>query len=513
MSSNEDSRFMAIISKLYTTDDKFVYGLKSTKTFCRSDCTQNQITRKSSIEIFDDALKAMENSYKPCDHCKPQVNNNAINETVIDNTVMAVNASIGLDFNFDESNNSRLRHHRSASSIVAPTQQQSLDGWTPRRASISNGHIPLATSAITKAMNQQQQQQQQQQQLGTHHTRKRRERGDSDHLRLVDEACHHIAAAAAAAAVAANSNNEDDDNNDREFDGNNSKLQRKKRRGGILGFKELASKAGLSPWHFHRVFRSVTGLTPKAYGEACWNAVTLDPSLPSAIAAMNMNERHNGYRNDERESKSKSSSVSPLTQSIESLPTAGSTTTTTSYFQDTVSTAPSSTSSNSPIMNQSMSYPTSFNTFTLNMDNIQDNMPQGNHDNNLSMPMFESTSPLPPHHHPHLLPTTTSNAGMWYDQPSNLTLNDMMVMPSLTNNDNNATNIGCYDYEPMPSSIDPMNSLTAMPTYTDSPDSWFNDGLISADRGMISNSGNHLFNLNNKEWQNPEVENIKMEIC
>jgi len=32
---------------------------------------------------------------------------------------------------------------------------------------------------------------------------------------------------------------------------------------------ELANAAGLSPWHFHRVFKSVTGLTPKHYADAC----------------------------------------------------------------------------------------------------------------------------------------------------------------------------------------------------------------------------------------------------
>jgi AraC family transcriptional regulator of adaptative response/methylated-DNA-[protein]-cysteine methyltransferase len=31
---------------------------------------------------------------------------------------------------------------------------------------------------------------------------------------------------------------------------------------------ELAAPSGMSPWHFHRVFKAATGLTPKAYAEA-----------------------------------------------------------------------------------------------------------------------------------------------------------------------------------------------------------------------------------------------------
>lgn len=37
---------------------------------------------------------------------------------------------------------------------------------------------------------------------------------------------------------------------------------------GAPDLKSLASTAGISPWHFHRVFKAVTGLTPKAYAAA-----------------------------------------------------------------------------------------------------------------------------------------------------------------------------------------------------------------------------------------------------
>lgn len=36
----------------------------------------------------------------------------------------------------------------------------------------------------------------------------------------------------------------------------------------VIDLETLANKAGLSPYHFHRVFKAVTGLTPKAYSAA-----------------------------------------------------------------------------------------------------------------------------------------------------------------------------------------------------------------------------------------------------
>jgi AraC family transcriptional regulator of adaptative response/methylated-DNA-[protein]-cysteine methyltransferase len=44
---------------------------------------------------------------------------------------------------------------------------------------------------------------------------------------------------------------------------------------------DLAKAVGLSPYHFHRVFKAVTGLTPKAYA-AAYRAKTLRETLPAA---------------------------------------------------------------------------------------------------------------------------------------------------------------------------------------------------------------------------------------
>lgn len=63
---------------------------------------------------------------------------------------------------------------------------------------------------------------------------------------------------------------------------------------------DLAAELGLSPFHFHRVFKAETGLTPKAYGVA-WRARKLreelgspDASITSAIygAGFNSNSRY-----------------------------------------------------------------------------------------------------------------------------------------------------------------------------------------------------------------------------
>lgn len=221
-------------------------------------------------------------------------------------------------------------YHRRAPSMITPSvshKNGSADFWDskPRRASIANGYIHAVAAAVNDyndmeghksppskicPLNQAQSSPAQFFSISNPNTsfprarhisrpsrhsdssikRKndRQSRGEGEHARLVNEACMHIAAAAAAAAAQAATEEgtalESSTGRRRSPSMARSsstdparhsfKPQRKKRRGGILGFKELAAKAGLSPWHFHRVFRSVTGLTPKAYGDACWNTVT-----------------------------------------------------------------------------------------------------------------------------------------------------------------------------------------------------------------------------------------------
>ncbi|KAA8914577.1 hypothetical protein TRICI_002865 [Trichomonascus ciferrii] len=251
------------------------YSVTGSGVYCRPEC--ELLAGQNDVSMYESTGAAEAQELKPCNECKPELEVRVGNQ-VIDSTVSTVNASIGLNL---------PRHQRSCSTLGGSSQQQpsavEAAGWRPRRASIASGHIPAATKALTDL----------QAEKNSHRSASRRDshhRGGSDHARLVVEACRNIAAAAVASAYTSRDSDDSSDSSPSPRAGGVSsssrrnstggKFQRKKRRGGILGFKELANKAGLSPWHFHRVFRSVTGLTPKAYGEACWQAVTTNGVSP-----------------------------------------------------------------------------------------------------------------------------------------------------------------------------------------------------------------------------------------
>uniref|UniRef100_A0A060SZ62 ARAD1C05962p n=1 Tax=Blastobotrys adeninivorans TaxID=409370 RepID=A0A060SZ62_BLAAD len=261
----------------------------SSSVYCRPDCSKVPADG-AQVQVFEGSASAEAQGLKPCPSCRPNIDP-IVASQLVDSTVSTVNASIGLDLSSgaastmaaptttvssSSSSSSSAsssttsgpgihRHHRSTSSFV-PSELRfadELNDHRRRRASVGSGSMATLDPPAANR-------------------RRSDHKADGDHARLVDEACRHIAAAAAAAVAAVSSSDEEGGSNNsnnssgpgRRRNSVSKPIKRKKRRGGVLGFKELASKAGLSPWHFHRVFRSVTGLTPKAYGEACWNALT-----------------------------------------------------------------------------------------------------------------------------------------------------------------------------------------------------------------------------------------------
>ena len=69
--------------------------------------------------------------------------------------------------------------------------------------------------------------------------------------------------------------------------------------------KSLAAQVGLSPYHFHRIFRSVTGLTPKAYADAhraerMRGRLAGSPSVTQAIYDAGFNSNGRFYATSDR---------------------------------------------------------------------------------------------------------------------------------------------------------------------------------------------------------------------
>lgn len=233
--------------KAYQFGDPFATGAfyvcnKVAKVFCRPDCDARPVTNlKLEIKFVDTPEDAMANGYVACSHCEP-LSVLAIDIKFLVQCVASINELIGflpplLDEN-EDMNDQLIKENimetkKSNKEIIMQTINARRLSYPS--VNLDSGAKEYEGSPLSK--------------------------NDSDHYRLVDLACRHLALAAAMNifAPAPKSPKTPDD----------SKGKRR-RRGGVLGFKELAAKSKLSAWHFHRVFKSVTGLTPKTYGDKCW---------------------------------------------------------------------------------------------------------------------------------------------------------------------------------------------------------------------------------------------------
>ncbi|ODV93575.1 hypothetical protein PACTADRAFT_18224 [Pachysolen tannophilus NRRL Y-2460] len=249
--------------------DKFIVCNKSTKVCCRPNCDMGlQTNLKSEVLFVDDVEDALKMGFKKCDHCLISEVNGENNDKVITvdidvlvETVCAINSKIGFipPLSDDDMESNAIRENvlkksklrRNSAPAVHGGGGGGLGGGPGGLGAVGAGAADAEKSGISK--------------------------NESDHVRLVDLACRHIALAAASTALKLNEEKvkskqqlEQQEKADGAGNGSNKK---RRRRGGVLGFKELASKSKLSPWHFHRVFKSVTGLTPKSYGDKCWEYI------------------------------------------------------------------------------------------------------------------------------------------------------------------------------------------------------------------------------------------------
>ncbi|KAK5171818.1 uncharacterized protein LTR77_003454 [Saxophila tyrrhenica] len=61
-------RWSQIVARSTSAD--FIYGVKSTKIFCRASCGA-RLPRRANVEFFDDAVCAEAAGYRACKRCKP----------------------------------------------------------------------------------------------------------------------------------------------------------------------------------------------------------------------------------------------------------------------------------------------------------------------------------------------------------------------------------------------------------------------------------------------------------
>lgn len=77
----------------------------------------------------------------------------------------------------------------------------------------------------------------------------------------------------------------DDDEEPAEEVSSGESVARALRKGNILGFRELGHLVGITPWHFHRVFKVITGLTIREYGQLCVEFIKKNKELVNACRA------------------------------------------------------------------------------------------------------------------------------------------------------------------------------------------------------------------------------------
>lgn len=283
--------------KAYQFSDPFAAGSfyvcnKINKFFCRPDCDARPITNlKSEIKFVNLVSEAINFGYVACENCDP-LSVPPIDVDLLVDCVASINKQIGflpplLDEN-EEKNNERIKENIIESKKT--NEEQIMQAIGGRRSSVPVVNFEgkyskdFENTSLSK--------------------------NDFDHYRLVDLACRHLALAAATNIFQPQNSKSSRSTEDSPSSGSSNKKRR--RRGGVLGFKELAAKSKLSAWHFHRVFKSVTGLTPKTYGDKCWEFIK---------NYLNSNEYTSNQRSQSQK-KLLSGYQTPITNPSESAPSA-----------------------------------------------------------------------------------------------------------------------------------------------------------------------------------------------
>ena len=70
--ANEDHRWAALTTRDRAADRTFVYGVRTTKIFCRPIC-KARLARRANVVFFTQSHEAKTAGYRPCKRCKPDL--------------------------------------------------------------------------------------------------------------------------------------------------------------------------------------------------------------------------------------------------------------------------------------------------------------------------------------------------------------------------------------------------------------------------------------------------------
>ncbi|CRG82841.1 hypothetical protein PISL3812_00187 [Talaromyces islandicus] len=64
------SRWLALTQRTPSSHSSFLYGVKSTKIYCRPTCSA-RLARRANVVFYDSADQARRDGFRPCKRCKP----------------------------------------------------------------------------------------------------------------------------------------------------------------------------------------------------------------------------------------------------------------------------------------------------------------------------------------------------------------------------------------------------------------------------------------------------------
>lgn len=235
--------------------DQFVVAHVDKGVCCRPNCVTGSAEPKANcLQYYDTLENAMSEGYRPCHLCFPNMSSHilsdggyvAVDLDLLVKTVQHVNRQINFipPLLTEDADKADLMHREIWSSTNQALKSRLLLGTSSHSGSgpMSSGDKAIINPSCPDAIAM--------------------TKNELDRLKLIDLACRHI-------AIAASTTIPEVCQLSPCSSGRHRGVSKRRRRGGVLGFKELAAMSNLSPWHFHRVFKSVTGMTPKNYGDYC----------------------------------------------------------------------------------------------------------------------------------------------------------------------------------------------------------------------------------------------------